>query len=364
MAQRIVIAIVLVGGEGTRLRPLTYALPKPMLPVVERPMIARVVEWLAAYDITTAVLSLGYQPDAFVDAFPDGSWAGVDLHYAVEPEPLDTAGAIRFAALDAGVEGETLVVVNGDVLTDLDLAQLVEVHWESGGEATLALTPVEDPSAYGVVPTDSSGRVLAFIEKPRREDAPTNHINAGTYVFAPSVIARIAANRRVSVEREIFPELVARQALFAHDSDAYWLDTGTPERYLQAQVDILSGRRPKVALPECVCTSPGVYVAPGGLLDGDVLGCAFVGRAASVDAGATLEDAVVGASVHVAAGSRICHSVLLPGAVVREGAVVEHSVVGPSALVGAGAWVTGGSVVGAAALVADGAVLDSARHPV
>lgn len=358
------IAIVLVGGEGTRLRPLTYALPKPMLPVVERPMIARVVEWLALHKVTTAVLSLGYQPDAFVDAFPDGHWAGVELHYAVEPEPLDTAGAIRFAALDAGVEQETLVIVNGDVLTDLDLGMLVEFHGRQGGEATLALTPVEDPSAYGVVPTDPSGRVLAFIEKPDREDAPTNHINAGTYVFEPSVIDRIAKGRRVSVEREIFPGLVDREALFALDSSSYWLDTGTPERYLQAQVDILSGRRPDVVLPECTCHDPGVYVAPGGVLAGDVAGCVFVGRGASVDAGASVEDAVVGASVHVARGSRIRHAVLLPGAVVREGAVVEHSVVGPSAVVGAGASIVGGSVVGAAALVPDGAVLDSARLPV
>jgi len=358
------IAIVLVGGQGTRLRPLTYSLPKPMLPVVERPMIARVVEWLSSYGVTTAVLSLGYQPDAFVDAFPDGRFAGVELRYAVEPEPLDTAGAIRFAARDAGVERETLVVVNGDVLTDLDLGELVEVHARSGGAATIALTPVEDPSAYGVVPTDASGRVLAFIEKPSRDDAPTNHINAGTYIFDPSVVERIPAGRRVSVEREIFPQLVDAGELYALDSAAYWLDTGTPERYLRAQFDILRGARSSHLIPECATRSEGVYVAPGGVLDADVLGCAFVGRSASVVSGAHLHDAVVGASAHVASGARVRDSVLLPGAVVREGARVEGSVVGPSAVVGAGAQVLGGSVVGAAAVVADGAVLDSARHPV
>ncbi|MCU1493016.1 MAG: putative mannose-phosphate guanylyltransferase [Acidimicrobiaceae bacterium] len=358
------IAVVLVGGIGTRLRPLTYALPKPMLPVVERPMIARVVEWLASHDVTTAVLSLGYQPDAFVDAFPDGSWAGVELRYAVEPEPLDTAGAIRFAACEAGVERETLVVVNGDVLTDLDLRALVAFHGEKGGEATISLTPVEDPSAYGVVPTDVSGRVLAFIEKPAREAAPTNHVNAGTYVFEPSVISRIATGRRVSVEREIFPGIVERGALFALDSASYWLDTGTPERYLRAQIDVLSGLRPDVSLPECAQREPGVYFAPGSSVDGDISGCAFVGRDASVDAGALIEDAVIGASAHVAAGARVIHSVLLPGAVIREGAVVEHSVVGPSSIVGTGAAITGGSVVGAAALVPDGTLLDSAQLPV
>jgi len=359
-----VIAVVLVGGAGTRLRPLTYALPKPMLPVVERPMIARVVEWLASYDVTSVVLSLGYQPDAFVDAFPDGSWAGVDLLYAVEPEPLDTGGAIRFAACSAGVDGEPIVVVNGDVLTDLDLGELVKFHASHGGEATISLTPVEDPSAYGVVPTDPDHKVLAFIEKPKREDAPTNFINAGTYIFEPSVVAGIEGGRRVSVEREVFPQLVERRSLYAVESTAYWLDTGTPERYLKAQIDVMNGARPSVALPECIAVAPGIYVAPGGRLDGDVGGCAFVGQSATVDAGAYVADAVIGASCHVAPGARIVHSVLLPGAVVREGAVIEHSVVGPSSVIGAGASIVAGSVVGAAALVPDGELLDSARLPV
>ncbi|MHB1781369.1 MAG: sugar phosphate nucleotidyltransferase [Acidimicrobiales bacterium] len=357
-------AVVLVGGEGTRLRPLTYALPKPMLPVVERPMIARVLEWLSAYGVTTAVLSLGYQPDAFVDAFPDGGWAGVELRYAVEPAPLDTGGAIRFAARAAGMDGDTMVVVNGDVLTDLDLGALVAFHRSCGGEASVALTAVEDPSAYGVVPTDADGRVLAFIEKPAREDAPTNHVNAGTYIVEPSVLDRIADGRRVSVEREVFPGLVEAKRLYALGSDAYWLDTGTPERYLRAQVDVLNGRRPDVELPECDERSAGVFVAPGGILDGDVAGCAFVGRGASVEEGSGIEDTIVGAAAHVAAGARLRHCVLLPGAIVRAGAVVEESVVGPSAVVGAGAFVTRGSVVGAAATVADGARLDSARLPV
>jgi NDP-sugar pyrophosphorylase family protein len=357
-------AVVLVGGEGTRLRPLTYALPKPMLPVVERPMIARVLEWLALHGVTTAVLSLGYQPDAFVDAFPDGGWAGVELRYAVEPEPLDTGGAIRFAALSAGMEGSTMVVVNGDVLTDLDLGALLAFHRRSGGDASIALTAVEDPSAYGVVPTDDDGRVLAFIEKPAREDAPTNHINAGTYILEPAVLDRIAGGRRVSVEREVFPSLVDDKRLFALGSNVYWLDTGTPDRYIRAQVDVLNGCRTGVVLPECTSHGAGVFVAPGGRLDGEVTRCAFVGRGASIEQGASVEDVVVGASAHVAAGARLRHCVLLPGAVVRAGAVVEESVVGPNAIVGTGASVINGSVVGAAAEVEDGARLDSARLPV
>ena len=180
-------AVVLVGGEGTRLRPLTLSAPKQMLPIVGVPMIERVLGHLASHGIEEAVLSLGYLPDAFLEAYPDGRVAGMGLTYAVEPEPLDTAGAVRFAATFAGID-ETFVVVNGDVLTDLDLTTLVAFHRERGAEGTIALHPVADPSAFGVVPTDDHGRVLAFVEKPPRDEAPTNEINAGTYVLEPSVL--------------------------------------------------------------------------------------------------------------------------------------------------------------------------------
>ena len=196
-----------MGGEGTRLRPLTLTVPKQMLPVVEQPMIERVVGHLADHGIDEAVLSLGYRPDAFINSYPSGSIDGVRLSYAVEPTPLDTAGAIRFAAAHAGVD-ETFVVVNGDVLTDSDISELIAFHRRSGAEATISLTPVDDPSSFGVVVTDDGGRVEAFIEKPPRDEVPTNLINAGTYVMEPSVLARIPSDRRASVERETFPALV------------------------------------------------------------------------------------------------------------------------------------------------------------
>ena len=235
-------AVVLVGGEGTRLRPLTYTVPKQMLPIVEQPMIERVIGHLADHGIEEAVLSLGYRPDAFMNAYPDDTIAGVHLAYAVEPEPRDTAGAIRFAARHCSVD-ETFVVVNGDVLTDSDLSALIDFHRLRGAEATIALTPMEDPSAFGVVPTDAQGRVLAFIEKPPRDEAPTNLINAGTYIFEPSVLDRIPPDVRVSVERETFPAMVEDGTLFAQGSDAYWLDTGTPDAYLRAHRDLILGRR-------------------------------------------------------------------------------------------------------------------------
>ncbi|HZQ57946.1 MAG TPA: nucleotidyltransferase family protein, partial [Acidimicrobiales bacterium] len=179
-------AVVLVGGEGTRLRPLTYAVPKQMLPVAEVPLIERVLTHLVAHGVSDVVLSLGYRPDAFIEAFPDGTCAGASLAYAVEEQPLDTAGAIRYAAEVAGV-AETFLVFNGDVLSDLDITALIAFHRDRGAEATIALTPVEDPSAFGVVPTAPDGRVQAFIEKPAPGTAPTNLINAGAYVLEPSV---------------------------------------------------------------------------------------------------------------------------------------------------------------------------------
>lgn len=329
-------AIVLVGGFGTRLQPLTFDVPKQMLPVGRRPMIEAVVGHLAAHGVDEVVLSLGYKPDLFTDAYPDGVCAGARLRYAVEPEPLDTAGAVRFAADAAGV-GERVVVVNGDVLTDLDVTALVRFHEAAGAAATIALTPVDDPSAFGVVPTDADGRVVAFIEKPPRDEAPTNLINAGTYVLEPEVLAGIPAGRRVSIEREVFPALAAGGRLHAMASDAYWLDTGTPEKYLQAHLDLLDGRR----------GDPPDPVDPSAEVHGD----------------ACVERSFVGAGCRVAAGAQVVESVLLDGVAVGAGAVVRRSVLGAGASVGDGAVVADVTVVGSGVEVAAGAELAGARVP-
>src|SRR5579875_2398130 len=221
-------AVVLVGGEGTRLRPLTFSTPKQMLPVAGRTVIERVVEHLGRHGVHEVVLSLGYKPDAFLAAFPDGRCAGVKLRYAVESSPLDTAGAIRFAAEEGGLGSETFVVVNGDVLTDIDVSELVKFHKERGAEGTIALTPVEDPSRFGVVPVDANGRVEAFIEKPPASEAPTNMINAGIYVLEPSFLERVPPGRKVSVEREVFPAVVEDGRLYALGSDALRARTLAP----------------------------------------------------------------------------------------------------------------------------------------
>ncbi len=360
------LAVVLVGGEGTRLRPLTYDQPKPLLPIVGRPIIVRVVEWLARHGISEVVLSLAYQPDAFVAAFPDSTCAGLPLRYAIEPASgLDTAGAIGFAARQAGIgeDGdEPFVVCNGDILTDLELGSLVKLHRERGAEGTIALTPVEDPSAYGVVPTDDDGRVLAFIEKPPPGEAPTNMINAGTYVLEPRLLRRIEPGRRVSIEREVFPAVVGDGALYAMPSAAYWLDTGTPDRFLQAQLDVLQGRREAVQLPPAREVSPGVHLASGATLEGQVTGCGFLGQGSTLAAGAVLADSVLGDGALVEPGARVSDSVIFPGAVVRAGASVSSSLVGRGAVVGAGA-VLEGTVLGTGVEVDDGARLAGARVP-
>ena len=326
-------AVVLVGGEGTRLRPLTYSTPKQLLPVVEVPMLERVLGHLARYGVDEAVLSIGYRPDAFLTAYPDGTAAGVRVSYAVEPEPLDTAGAIRFAAVHAGVT-ETFIVVNGDVLTDLDVAALVDFHHSHGAEATIHLTAVDDPSRFGVVPTDDAGRVVAFVEKPPPGEAPTNLINAGTYVLEPSVLERIPDGRRVSIERETFPALAADGAVYALASNSYWLDTGTPAAYLEANADLLDGTRPGLPAPGAVAVADGVWTMGDPLIDGDVLPFSLVGRGAAVHRSATVRSSVIGAGAVVQMGAAVTGSVLLPGAVVGAGASVTGSILGRGAVVG------------------------------
>ena len=330
-------AVVLVGGFGTRLRPLTNTRPKQMLPIVNRPMIEHVVGHLADHGIDDVVLSMGYKPDAFASAYPSGRCAGATLHYAVEPEPLDTAGAIRFAARDAGIDSRFLVV-NGDILTDLDLTAFLAFHEARGAEGTIHLFPVDDPSRFGVVPTGDDGAVIAFVEKPPRDKAPTNLINGGTYVLEPSVLDRIPEGRKVSIERETFPAMAADGTLYALPGATYWLDTGTPEQYLRAQVDLLEGVR----------GAPVEGVHPSSRVSPD----------------ATVVRSVIGPGAVVEAGATVMRSVLLRGARVGARCVVVDSVLGESAEVLPGARIVGGTVVGDGEVIESGSRLDGARVPV
>lgn len=352
---------MLVGGAGTRLRPLTLTVPKQVLPIVEVPMIERVLAYLAGHGVDEAVLSLGYLHDAFANLFPEGRCGAVRLTYAVEPEPLDTAGAVRFAARYAGID-ERFLVVNGDILTDLDITAMVAFHHDRGAEATISLAKVPDPSAFGLVPIDEHGRVSAFVEKPAPGAVGPSLVNAGTYVLEPSVLERIPEGR-VSIEREVFPVLAIDESLYGFDTPDYWTDTGTPMQYLEAQLDLVYARRPGPPAPGAACGDNGVWILGEAEVDGDVEGPAVVGPGATVAAGASVQGSVIGAGATVAATSTVHDSVVMPAAVVGAGATVRRSILGRGVTVGAGAQVTGLSVLGSGYLVEPGARLDGARLP-
>lgn len=360
-------ALILVGGEGTRLRPLTFTTPKPLLPIVNQPFLERQLTWLGRHGVDEVVLSLGYLPDAFVEHFPDDHFGDVRLRYAVEPEPLGTAGAIRFAAEAAGDHSQRFVVCNGDVLTDLDLDRLLDLHEARGAEATITLSRVEDPSAFGVVPTREDGEVVEFVEKPPPGEAPSNWINAGTYLLEPSVLDRIPTGRAVSIERETFPEILTDpHQLYALEAEAYWLDIGTPEKYLQAHADVMGGRLGLPPAPGAQERLPGVWRSgPGDDLSTDVeLGPPVVlGPEPWVGARARLVRSSLGARVEVGDHATVEDAVLGDDVHVGAGATVRRSVVGPGSRVGAGAVVVGESVVGAGVEIAADAKLDAARVP-
>lgn len=326
-------AVILVGGFGTRLRPLTFVTPKPLLPIANVRQLEHLIAALGSAGVTRAVLALGFKPEPFFQAFPDGTCAGVDLHYAVEPEPLDTAGAVGFAARDAGIDS-TFIVMNGDILSDLDLAALVAFHRARGAEGTLHLTPVEDPTQYGVVEADADGWVRRFVEKPQPGETESRVINAGTYVLEPSVLDRIAPMQRVSIERVVFPAMVADGCLAALATDDYWIDTGRPDTYLKANLDLVDGTRSLIL--------------------------SSVGANARVSATASVTHSVIGEGATVDDGSVIIDSVVLPGARVGSSVRLERSLV--MGTVGAGASLTD-CVIGVDAVVAPGSQLVAARVP-
>jgi len=354
-------AVVLVGGEGTRLRPLTTTTPKPLLPIANQPFLERQLTWLQSAGVTEVVLSLGYLPDAFIEHFPDGRFGSMTLRYAVEAEPLGTAGAIRYAA--DGIDERT-IVCNGDVLTTLDLPALVAFHEARGAEATIALTQVKDPSAFGVVPTTSEGAVQAFVEKPPADKAPTNWINAGIYILEPSVLAQIPLGINTSIERETFPRMLEDQrGLYAMQSDAYWLDIGTPDKYLQAHHDVLAGALGLPPVADAIEQSPGIWlqgdaiVHPGAHVEAPVL----LGHGVEVAAGARVEASVLGARCSIGADARVRRSVLLADAHMGPDSECDDSILGAAAVLGPDALVADQTIVGAAAAVAVGEQLSGAR---
>ena len=347
-------AVVLVGGQGSRLRPVTYNIPKALVPLRNRPFMGYMLDFLRGGGLSGAVLSLGYLPDP-IQAFICGQQGLEDfsMDYAVEDTALGTAGGIKNA--EQYLDGETLVVVNGDVLTGMDLAKAIEVHKASDALATITLTSVEDPTAYGLVEVDHEMLVHRFIEKPAADEVTTNLVNAGVYVLEPEVLDMIPAGREVSIEREIFPDLQDSGRMRAHITSYYWRDIGTPRSYLAASHDVLSGAvglregfdyldvHPSVECGKNVKLLPPVSIDEGCSIShlATIGGRSSLGRDCIVGEGAVVEG-----------------SILLEGAEVESGAVVRGSIVGPRARVGTNAIVRGLSVLGAGCVVGEGNVLD------
>jgi NDP-sugar pyrophosphorylase family protein len=343
-------AVILAGGEGTRLRPLTLSTPKPVVPVVDRPFLRHQLDLLAKAGVREVVFSVAYRPERVEAVFGDGSALGMRIRYAVEATPLGTGGAVRHALplLD-----ERTIVMNGDVLTDVDLSALVARHEAEQASATILLTPVPNPAAYGLVETDAADRVLRFREKPQPHEITTDTINAGIYLLETRVLDLIPPAVNYSIERGFFPALLARGDLVLGPVHrGYWIDIGTPEKYLQVHRDILRGRFPIALEAEAV---RGGFVAKGArvALEAELNAPFFVGPGCEVDAGARLgPDAVLVSGVRIRRGASVRDSVLWPGAEAADDASVETSLVGPGVRIGRHARVRG-ALLGEGTLVSD-----------
>jgi mannose-1-phosphate guanylyltransferase len=333
-------AVILAGGEGTRLRPLTLTIPKPAIQLVDRPFLRYMLDWLARHGVDDVVIASGFGAEALEGALEGEAGAGPAISYVQESEPLGTGGPLRLAA-DEGMLDERFLVLNGDILADLNLGALMRAHVESGAIATLALHPVDDPSAYGLVRTKMGGEVAEFLEKPDPGEVDTNEISAGAYVIERRVLDLIPAGGMVSIEREVFPRLVGN-GLYGHALDGYWMDIGTPERYLQASWDILEGRvRTEV---------PDRLGGAGPWLGADVT----IGVQASIDA-----RAVVATGSEVGDGASILSSVVLAGSRIGPGAVVSDSILAPGVRIGEGASIGPDAVIGEGARVEAGTELEA-----
>jgi mannose-1-phosphate guanylyltransferase len=346
-------ALILAGGEGTRLRPLTSTVPKPVVPLANRPHISFMIDWLRRHGVDDVILSCGFMADGVRAVLGDGEELGVRLRYVEEPKPLGTGGALRYAGelLD-----ERFLMLNGDILTDIDLSAQLRQHEQTGARATLALFAVEDPSAYGLVRRNDDLSVSEFLEKPSSDEIDSNLINAGAYVLERSILDRMApAGNNISIERDVFPALVG-DGLYGFEADGYWLDIGTPQGYLQGTFDILEGN---------VRTELGAeledarhVLAPEARADGRLVAPALVARGSRIEAGAIVGGRVVlGSDVTIGEGSHVESSVLLDGVSVGAHTTISSSIVAAGARIGDHCHLDKGVVLGEGVELGDGIVL-------
>jgi mannose-1-phosphate guanylyltransferase len=348
-------ALILAGGEGTRLRPLTSMFPKPVVPLVDRPFIVYMLDWLRGHGVDEAVLSCGFMADGVRSVLGDGASLGVRLQYVEEPSPLGTGGALKFAQ---DMLQERFFMLNGDILTDIDLTAQLRQHEQTGARVTLGLIGVDDASAYGLVRLAGDGAVTEFVEKPSLDEIDTNLVNAGAYIIEREILEELPpAGTKLSIERDVFPELVGH-GLYGHECSGYWLDIGTPERYLQATFDILNGE---------VSTEAGLRVGEAGgvLHEGDssrvagtVHAPAVIGRDCVVAASATVGGrTVLGPGVRLEPGAHVDSAVLLEGCRVGSGSRVTSAILCPGVTIGAHCRVERDVVLGQGVTVGEGNTL-------
>jgi mannose-1-phosphate guanylyltransferase len=350
-------ALILAGGEGTRLRPLTSTVPKPVVPLVDRPFIAFMLDWLRGHGVDDVVMSCGHLASGVRNVLGDGSAYGVRLRYVEEPRPLGTGGAVKFAE---SLLDERFLMLNGDVLTDLDVSAQLALHDMRGARAPLALTPVEDPTAYGLVRTRGDGEVTGFVEKPSPNQIDTHNISAGVYVLERSVLDMLEPEQPASIERDVFPRLVG-DGLYAYVGDGYWLDIGTPERYLEGTFDIIEGTVTTAVTDRMgdgyLCLEPGIENA------GRVIPSALVERNCTIAAGARIGGRVVlETGVTVGADTTIERAVVLRGSSIGANCRLSGCIVGGGVEIGDNTHVEGLAVLGEGVTIgADNVVANGAR---
>ncbi|PYQ79422.1 MAG: nucleotidyl transferase [Acidobacteria bacterium] len=348
-------AILLAGGKGTRLRPLTIHTPKPIVPIFNRPFLHYQLDLLKQVsEIDEVILSLNYQPRRIEEIFGDGGDSGLGIKYVVEPAPLGTAGAVRYAGDQLR---ESVVVFNGDVLTEVDLAAVIALHRDRRAKATIVLTPVDNPTAYGLVETDADSNIRRFLEKPKPDEITCDTINAGIYVLEPETFDRIPKDTPWSIERSFFPSLIEQgESFVAYVYRGYWIDIGTPEKYMQVHRDMMDGRftayraAPFAARPSAAWVSPEARIEDGAIVEGPC----FIDEATIVRPGARIGPySVVGRHCHIEEHAAIERAIVWANSRVSQEATVRNSILGRHCHIGRNAAVDNGTVLGDKSVLTD-----------